>query len=338
MSPWERIAKSRLEPYMVLGGPAEDLLAGQQLLVQFNPESFGKLLAGTQYDAAQLFKLLNDGAPLPRFDLAVRIASTIDAQVERVQSENVVAVLRGSDPKLRDEHVVLSAHLDHLGVSSAAGDDRVFNGAMDNASGVAVLMQMARELAKGKAPRRSIVFLAVTGEEVGLLGSRAFVGAAQARGMKLVANLNTDMFLPLYPLRQLLVFGLDESDLRDDVNAVAARSGLKVQPDPQPLRNRFIRSDQYSFIRAGIPSLATKVGFGAGTPEAELERKWIAERYHAVYDSADQPVDLSAVGRYEDVIRRLAVRIADRDQAPRWLESSVFSHITPAGTGKASAP
>ena len=326
--PWARIAQSRFEPYMVLGGGAEDLLAGQQLLVQFNPESFGKLLVGTQYDTKQIFKLLNDGAPLPHFDLAVRIASTIDSQVERVQSENVVAVLPGSDPALRDEYVVLSAHLDHLGVSATTGADRIFNGAMDNASGIAVLLQMARELGKGKAPRRSLVFLAVTGEEVGLLGSRAYVSAAQARGERIVADLNTDMFLPLYPMRQLMVFGLDESDLRDDVKAVTAQAGLKVQPDPQPLRNRFIRSDQYSFIRAGIPSLATKVGFDAGTPEAELEKKWIAERYHAVSDSADQPVDLSAVGRYEDVIRRLAVRIANRERAPRWLDSSVFAHVT----------
>jgi Zn-dependent M28 family amino/carboxypeptidase len=333
---WERIAHSRLDPYMVLGG-AEDLLAGQQLLVQFNPESFGKLLAGTPYDAPQIFKLLNDGAPLPHFDLAVRIASTIDAQVERVQSENVVAVLPGSDPELRDEYVVLSAHLDHLGVSAAPGADRVFNGAMDNASGIAVLLQMARQMSKGKPPRRSIVFLAVTGEEVGLLGSRAFVGSAQARGMRIVANLNTDMFLPLYAMRQLTVFGLDESDLRDDVNAVAAQAGIEVQPDPQPLRNRFIRSDQYSFVRAGIPSLATKIGFDAGSPEAAIEKKWFAERYHAVADSADQPVDLSAVGRYEDVIRRLAVRIADREQAPRWLDSSIFSHIAPAGAGHAAS-
>jgi Zn-dependent M28 family amino/carboxypeptidase len=332
--PWERIAHSRFDPYMVLGGGAEDLLAGQQLLAQFNPDSFDKLLAGTGHDARQIFKLLNDGAPLPHFDLAVRIASTIDAQVERIQSENVIAVLPGSDPKLRDEYVVLSAHLDHLGVSATPGDDRIFNGAMDNASGIAVLLQMARELSKGKPPRRSIVFAAVTGEEVGLLGSRAFVSAAQSRGMRIVANLNTDMFLPLYAMRSLMVFGLDESDLRDDVNAVAAEVGLKVQPDPQPLRNRFIRSDQYSFVRAGIPSLATKVGFDAGSPESEIEKKWFAERYHAVSDSADKPVDFSAVGRYEDVIRRLAMHIADRDEAPRWLDSSVFSHITPAMTAR----
>jgi peptidase M28-like protein len=334
--PWERIAKSRFDPFMVLDG-AEDLLGGQQLLVQLNPQSFEKLLAGTPYNAAEIFKLLDAGEALPRFDLQVRIAATVDSKVENILSENVVAVLPGSDPGLRDEYVVLSAHLDHLGIATGEGADRVFNGAMDNASGIAVLMQIARELAKRKAPRRSVVFLAVTAEEVGLLGSRAYVAAAQARGQRIVANINTDMFLPLYPLRQLVVFGLDESELGDDVHAVANAVGISVQPDPQPLRNRFIRSDQYSFIRAGIPSLATKVGFDARSPEAETERKWIAERYHAVADSADQPVDLAAVGRYEDVIRRLAVRIANRAQPPRWRDSSVFSQLARPAPAHASA-
>src|SRR5688572_1276991 len=218
--PWERIAKSRFDPFMVLGD-AEDLLAGQQLLVQFNPQSFEKLLVGTSHNAGEIFKLLDAGQALPRFDLKARIAATVDAKVESTLSENVVAVLPGSDPELRNEYVVLSAHLDHLGVRAGEDADRVFNGAMDNASGIAVLMQIARELAKRKAPRRSVVFLAVTAEEVGLLGSRAYVAAAHARGQRIVANLNTDMFLPLYPLRQLMVFGLDESDLSDDVRAIA---------------------------------------------------------------------------------------------------------------------
>ncbi len=326
--PWQRIAQARLEPSMVLKGGAEDLFTGQQLQVTFNPASFDKLLAGTAHTTKEIFDLLNSGAPLPHFDLAVRIATTLEVNVEPVLSENVAGVLRGSDPALAGEYVVLSAHLDHLGVSSQPAPDRIYNGAMDNASGVAVLMQMARELARQKKPpRRSIVFLAVTGEEMGLLGSRAYVGAAKSAGMHIVANLNTDMFLPLYPMRELLVFGLDESDLGDDVRAVAAAAGIRVQPDPQPLRNRFVRSDQYSFIRAGIPALATKVGFEQGTAEAELDRKWMAERYHAVSDSPDQPVDLTAVGRYEDVVRRLAVRIANRERAPQWLPASVFSQL-----------
>ncbi len=164
--PWERLTLRRFEPFMALRDGNEDPYAGQQLWVQFNPKSFSKLLEGTGHKAEDILEQLKGDAPLPHFDLKVRMSATIDAQVESTVSENVIGVLRGSDPKLREESVVLSAHLDHLGVGSAGGADRVFNGAMDNASGVAVLMQIARELGKRKAPRRSIVFLAVTAEEV----------------------------------------------------------------------------------------------------------------------------------------------------------------------------
>ena len=331
--PWERIAQSRFEPYMSLAG-GEDPYAGLQLLVQFNPASLDKLLAGTGHSAREILALMDSDAPLPHFELPARIAATIDAKVAVVTSENVVAVLRGSDARLRAEHVVLSAHLDHLGIASEGAGDRIFNGAMDNASGIAVLLQVARQMGQRKAPRRSIVFAAVTAEEVGLLGSSAYVAAARARGQRIVANLNTDMFLPLYPLRNLEVFGLDESDLGDDVRAVALAAGIQVRPDSQPLRNRFIRSDQYSFIRAGIPSLATKLGFDAGSPEAEIERRWFAERYHAVSDEPDQPVDFSAIGRFEAVIRRLTIRIANRDRAPRWRAGSVFARLPEDGSAR----
>jgi len=325
--PFERLATRRFEPFMTLRDSGEDQFVGQQIWLQFNPKNFQKLLEGTGHTAEEIFATLKRHETLPRFELKARLAATTDAKVESTVSENVIGVLRGSDPAVRDELVVLSAHLDHLGISTEAGADHVFNGAMDNASGVAVLMQIARELGKRKAPRRTVVFAAVTAEELGLLGSRAYVNGALARHERIVANLNTDMFLPLYPMRQIMVFGLDESELGDDVRAIAAEIGIGVQPDPQPLRNRFIRSDQYSFIRAGIPALATKVGFAADTPEAELEHQWTATRYHALGDDITQPVDLGAVGMYEAVIRRLAVRIANRAQAPKWRETSVFAQL-----------
>jgi hypothetical protein len=330
--PWERIALTRFEPSMVLL-ESEDRFAGQQLWVQFNPARFQALLEGTPHRAEDLYALVKEQAPLPRFDLPARVSAVMDVTLGTLTSENVVGVLRGSDPALRDEYVVLSAHLDHLGIASE-GDgpkdrDRLFNGAMDNASGVAVLMQIARDLGKRKAPKRSVVFAAVTAEEMGLLGSRVFVERARAQRQRIVANLNTDMFLPLYPMRQLMVFGLEESDLGADARAVAQQLNLGVQPDPQPLRNRFIRSDQYSFIREGIPALATKVGFEAGTPDAEIEKKWFAERYHGVSDSPDQPVDLAAIGTYAEVFKRLSVRIANRASAPAWNESSVFAQLAP---------
>jgi Zn-dependent M28 family amino/carboxypeptidase len=324
--PWDRLAQSRLEPHMALLD-GDDPYAGLQLYLYFNPASLDKLLAGSGHTAGEILARMDGGDPLPHFELRGRIAATIDATVSVATSENVVAVLPGSDPALRAEHVVLSAHLDHLGVASEGPGDRIYNGAMDNAAGVAVLLQTAREMARRKAPRRSVVFAAVTAEEEGLLGSRAYVNAALARGRRLVADLNTDMFLPLHPMRKLLVFGLEESELGEDARAVALAAGLDVQTDPQPRRNRFIRSDQYSFIRAGIPALATKVGFDEGSADAQLQQRWYAERYHGVGDAPDQPVDLAAIGRYEDVIRRLALRIANRDQAPRWREGSVFSQL-----------
>jgi Zn-dependent M28 family amino/carboxypeptidase len=145
--------------------------------------------------------------------------------------------------------------------------------------------------------------------------------------VRIVANLNTDMFMPLYPMKQVLVFGLEESDLADDARAIAAGLGIQVQTDPQPQRNRFIRSDQYSFIRAGIPSLAIKIGFIADSPEAQIDSRWFAERYHAVTDSPDQPVDLAAVGTYEEFMKRLALSVASRKTTPRWYDTSVFAHL-----------
>lgn len=326
--PWERAVKIRLEPFMALKG-GEDLYSGLQLWVMLNPARFSLLLEGTGRNADELLALLKEGKPLPHFDLPMRLSATVDAKTEDLTSENVIGVLPGTDPKLRSEFVVLSAHLDHLGVGSEGTGDLIYNGAMDNASGISVLLQTARDLARKKAPRRSIVFAAVTAEELGLLGSRAYVADAHARGQHIVADLNTDMFMPLYPMKQVVVFGLEESDLADDARAVASKLGIEVQADPQPQRNRFIRSDQYSFIRAGIPALATKIGVTANSPEAQIESKWTAERYHGVSDSADQPVDLAAVGTYQEFTRRLAVRVANRKQAPHWFDTSVFATLAP---------
>jgi Zn-dependent M28 family amino/carboxypeptidase len=132
------------------------------------------------------------------------------------------------------------------------------------------------------------------------------------------------MFLPLFPLKTLMVLGLDESDLGEDIRAVAKEMGLAVQADPEPQRNRFIRSDQYSFIKAGIPALAMKVGYEPNSPQAEIARKWTAERYHAPSDDLSQPIDLGAAGTFVEVVRKLAVRIADRADRPHWLPNSFF--------------
>jgi len=215
--------------------------------------------------------------------------------------------------------------VDHLGIGEPINGDRIYNGAMDNASGTAAIIEVATQLHElGQRPARSILFLAVTGEEKGELGSRYFAAHPTVPSASIVANVNTDMFLPLFPLKTLMVLGLDESDLGGDVRAVAKDLGLGIQADPEPQRNRFIRSDQYSFIKAGVPALAMKVGYEEKSPEAEIARKWTAERYHAPSDDLNQPIDLSAGGKFVEVVRMLAVRIANRTDRPAWNSNSFF--------------
>jgi Zn-dependent M28 family amino/carboxypeptidase len=242
-----------------------------------------------------------------------------------LQSDNVVALLPGSDPALAREHVVLTAHLDHVGVGAEVNGDRLYNGAMDNASGIATLIEVARTLASSTPrPRRSILFAAVTAEEHGLLGSRYFAGEPTVPRASIVANINMDMFLPLYPMKSVMVLGLDESDLGDRVRDVAKRLGLGVNPDPQPERNRFIRSDQYSFIRLGVPALAMKVSFEPGSPEAAIDAAWTRERYHQPSDDLQQPVDLGAAMTFTRLVGALSADVANHEARPQWKPGSFF--------------
>ena len=332
--PWARSTLSRTQSQMALADASLDETGGQQISVAMNPARADTLFAGSGHTFAEQLALVDAGKPVPGFALPLRLKATIRAERGEVESQNVAGILRGSDPKRRDEFVVLSAHLDHLGVAEPPiNGDRVYNGAMDNASGVAALIEIAARLHDaGTKPARSILFVAVTGEEKGLLGSRYFASHPTVRRSAIVANVNTDMFLPLFPLKTLMVLGLDESDLGQDIRAVAKDEGVAVQTDPEPQRNRFVRSDQYSFIREGIPALAMKVGYEEHSPEADIARKWTAERYHAVSDDLNQPVDLSAGDKYIDIVRALAVRIANRTDRPRWNESSFFKRFAKGAT------
>jgi Zn-dependent M28 family amino/carboxypeptidase len=234
---------------------------------------------------------------------------------------------------LKHEYVVLSAHLDHLGIGKPINGDSIYNGAMDNGSGSAMLLDVAASLKRSHEQlKRSVLFVWVTGEEKGLLGSRYFATNPTVPAGRIVADLNTDMFLPIVPLKVLTVYGLAESDLGERATVVATKLGYRVQPDPEPLRNLFIRSDQYSFIKQGIPSLAMKVGFDAGTPEEKIFKDWLTERYHAPSDDANQPVDLAAAAGFEEVMRGLTLQIADDPHRPAWNKDSFFrrfAHTAP---------
>ncbi len=326
--PWERSSPNRLNPAMALADASLDDAAGQQVSIAFNPARAEQLFEGSGQTFASILEAADAGRELPRFALPASVRATVAVKNEAITSDNVVGVVRGSDAALAGEYVVLTAHLDHVGVGAAVNGDTIYNGAMDNASGIATLIEAASVVAAA-LPRRSVLFVAVTAEEKGLLGSRYFALNPTVPRDALVANINMDMFLPLYPLESLMVLGLDESDLGDDIRAVADEMDIGVRPDPQPQRNRFIRSDQYSFIREGVPALAMKVGFEPGSPEEQIDADWTRERYHAPSDDLDQPIDRDAAVGFTNAIARLSIRVANRDTRPAWKESSFFRRFAP---------
>jgi hypothetical protein len=322
--PWSRIAAARFQPRMELSDPGPGALPGMPLTIQFNPERADMLFAGSGHTFAEILASVQADKSLPHFPLAVTIRAQVGMTRSRVKSENIVGVFPGSDPQLKKEYVVISAHLDHLGVGEPVHGDRIYNGAMDDASGDASLIEVARAMKTSAArPRRSILFLSVTAEEKGELGSQYFAAHPTVSG-PIVADLNMDMYLPLFPLKYLEVQGLDESSLGDDIRTVAARAGVQVQADKEPEHNRFIRSDQYSIIKSGVPALAFKFGWVPGTPEEKTFRAWYAERYHAPSDDLSQPVDLAAAAQFDAILEKLALHVADADQRPEWKPKSFF--------------
>jgi hypothetical protein len=331
--PWERSKLARFLPAMELTDPALNDTAGQKVAITLNPDHAGKIFAGTGHDFAALLAAARERKPLPRFAMRLGIEATVSFVTEERESENVVGVFPGSDPDLAKEYVLLSAHLDHVGVGKPIEGDEIYNGAMDNASGIATLIETARTLAEsGRRTRRSILFVAVTGEEKGLLGSRFYAAHPTVAAAAIVANLNTDMFQPLFPLESLIVQGLEESDLRADLLRAAEPLGVKVLSDPEPERNAFIRSDQYSFIRKGVPALSLKVGFEKDSPEHEVIKKWRKERYHAPSDDLRQPVDLKAAADFNRVYLLAIAEIADRAARPRWNDESFFRRFARSST------
>jgi len=326
--PWARATLARLQPSMALADLSLDEALGQQISVTMNPARADKLFMGSGHTFAEMLAHADAGEPMPSFALPSKLRATVRVERTEVASQNVAGILRGADPQRRNEYVVVSAHLDHLGVGEPINGDRIYNGAMDNASGIAAMLEVANALHDApEKPARSILFLAVTAEEKGLLGSVYYAAHPTVPRNALVANVNTDMFLPLFPLKTLMVLGLDESDLGEDIRATAGKLGIGVQADPEPQRNRFVRSDQYSFIKMGIPALAMKVGYEPGSPEAAIAAKWTAERYHAPSDDLNQPIDMSAAGTYVEVVRDLAARIANRADKPKWNNASFFKRF-----------
>jgi hypothetical protein len=322
--PWERSTLRRFAPAVRLEDPALIDNVGSRLSVVVNPKHADIFLDGTGHTAEQLLELHRANKPLPRFPLKMRVRAKTAFSTEKVRSENVIGVLPGTSK----EAIVISAHLDHLGIGGETSGDKIYNGAMDNASGVASVIEMARVLSKRKL-KRTIIFAAVTGEEGGLMGSKTFATYPTVQGTTLVADINLDMFLPIVPLKALTVLGIDESDLGPQFVKVASKFDVRAERDPEPARNLFIRSDQYSFIRRGVPSITFKFHAQPGTPEAKVMSDWLRERYHAPSDDLQQPVNVEAAVTFNRLIAAFIEDVANRQERPSWNKESFFRRYAP---------
>lgn len=285
-----------------------------------------KLFAGSGHTYEELLALAKEGKPLPDFALPGTFsAHTVVDHKPPVNAPNVIGLLEGSDSKLKKEYVVVSAHLDHLGIGREIDGDSIYNGAMDNASGIASLIECAKLMAAQPHPKRSVLFIALAGEELGELGSQYFATKPTVPKQQIVADLNMDMYLPLFPLRFLEVQGLGESTLGNDARAVCQLNDVEVQFDKQPDENRFVRSDQVNFVKQGIPALAFKFGWTPDSAQEKLFNEWVRTRYHKPSDDLNQPVDKVAAAQFTLVLAQLATRVANEQPRPSWYPESRFS-------------
>ncbi len=322
--PWERSMQSRLHPQMRLADKSLDESAGWDVSLTWNPATAAVLFEGSGHTLPELLALADAKQPMPRFLLKGTLETRTSLKYSPVNSFNLVAKLPGSDPALKNEYIVLSAHMDHIGISDS-GIDRINNGAIDNASGTAMLLEVSDLLKKsGAKPKRSILFVFLTAEEKGLLGSRYFTMNPTVPKKDLAGNINIDMFMPVNPPAKIIVRGMAESDLGDWAKASVSANGVEPILDPEPQRNSFIRSDQYNFIRQGVPAVVMTIGYAKGTPEEGVVHQWLKERYHAPGDDLNQPINFEAAKKYEEILATLLVKAANADKRPEWHEDSFF--------------
>jgi hypothetical protein len=286
-----------------------------------------QFFAGSAHTAKEVFAASKAGKKMS-FPLPFTATIHEVTRLQDTRSPNVAAKLRGSDPVLREEYVVYSAHVDHLGIGEPVKGDKIYNGALDNASGSAAVLEIARAFSRmNPRPRRSILFIAVTGEEAGLLGSDYFARYPTVPKTSLVANVNLDEDLMLWPLQDLVVYGAEHSSLGAVAQQAARRLHLEISPDTQPEQVIFIRSDHYSFVKQGVPAIFPEAGVKSSDPAInakEREAAWQRDIYHQPQDDMNQAFDFEAGAQFARFGFLCGYLIAQATERPTWNSGDFF--------------
>jgi len=325
--PWERVTAGAGRASMTTIGPdgrAETSAPGFVATATMSPAGGAKLFAGEAMEYAALQKAETEGKA-KGFDLSKKARIAGANKLADTRSPNIIGVIEGSDRRLRGEVVLVTAHLDHIGVSASAkeGEDAINNGALDNAGGVAVLLEAARMFSdSGVRPKRTVAFAALTGEEKGLLGSDYLARHPAFGGRRVVSNVNLDMPVALYPFTDVIAFGAERSSIGPIVEAVAAEMSIALSPDPMPEENIFIRSDHFSFVREGVPAVFLVPGWANGGEKAFSD--FLKTHYHRPSDDMSLPIDFDALARFADLNYRIARALADAPASPVWAAGDFF--------------
>ncbi|MFT5542610.1 MAG: Zn-dependent M28 family amino/carboxypeptidase, partial [Arenicella sp.] len=287
-----------------------------------------KLFAAGPTPIADIYALL-DKDEVPRgFDIPLTVNLKRETTHEALSSPNVVAILEGGDPELKNEYVVFSAHSDHIGIAKTVKKDKINNGAMDNASGTSVLMETARMFANlPQAPKRSIIFIAVTGEEKGLLGADYYARNPKVPEGSMVANVNLDMPILTYEFADIIAFGANHSSMKASVEVAAKNVGLTLSDDPWPEQNLFTRSDHYSFVKQGIPAVFLVPGLQSKNPNidgSQMFGDFLANNYHKPGDDMSQPFVWAAAKTFTEVNFQIGLALANQAEKPTWNEGDFF--------------
>jgi Zn-dependent M28 family amino/carboxypeptidase len=271
------------------------------------------------------------------FPLQPRVRFRSANEMQRFESPNVLGLLPGSDPKLAREVIVLVAHLDHIGITEGPSGPVVNNGALDNAAGVATMLEVARVMAQSPArPKRSVLFAAVTGEEMGLLGSHYLARHPAVKDAETVAVIALDAPILLYDFTDVIAFGEEHSSIGPVIARAVERAGIKSSPDPMPEQGIFTRSDHYSFVKEGVPGVFLVTGFANGGQKPFGD--YLRTLYHRPADNMSLPIQWDAAAKFARVNYLIARDLADEPRRPLWYEGSLFAKTYAPGAPKAPRP
>jgi hypothetical protein len=332
--PWDRVKQTTgKKPSMAwvgLSGVASGYFPEIEGRAYISVDAAAQMMVGTPISFEDARAATESDSPTS-VPLGIEVTLARKTTHERIESPNVIGVVRGTDPELADEYAVFSAHLDHTGIGDPVegSTDKIYNGLYDNAMGVALMLEAARAIAAAP-PRRSVMFIGLTAEEKGLLGSDYFAHYPTVPSASIVANVNLDMPLFLSPVSEIVGYGAEHSSLQAPMSAAAEAEGFVLVPDPMPEENFFVRSDQYSFVKKGIPASYLDVSSTSSDPDVDGEALYedhLKNHYHKPSDDLSRPVDWDSAVRFARANARIGLAIANDDERPSWNEGDFFGEM-----------